>query len=183
MHSCCAIEQFCTCTHQASKFSERHHISAHRGPRSIYGRHAHKVAFQKSDLFFICVLRPLSNDIKIDETEIQAAKVRRTRRLFSVGSPSKQVSIYDLLNSEHGLQWMPLPEWMEQPFIQDDHMFRKISEICMQHLRRRYCGLTAHHVVSKFDGGTSTLYYTTSRSWSLPERGDPRLRRCGLAGL
>jgi len=93
------------------------------------------VAFQKSDLFFICVLRPLSNDIKIDETEIQAAKVRRTRRLFSVGSPSKQVSIYDLLNSEHGLQWMPLPEWMEQPFIQDDHMFSKISDICMKRLR------------------------------------------------
>jgi hypothetical protein len=67
---------------------------------------------------------------------------------------------------------MPLPEWMEQPFIPEDHMFRKISEICMQRLRRRYCGLTAHHVVSKFDGRASALYYTTSRSWSL-SGGDP----------
>lgn len=38
-------------------------------------RHAHNVAFQKSDLFFICMLRPVSSQIKIDETEIQAAKV------------------------------------------------------------------------------------------------------------
>ncbi|WVZ74361.1 hypothetical protein U9M48_022554 [Paspalum notatum var. saurae] len=97
-------------------------------------RHAHNVAFQKSDLFFICMLRPLSSDIKIDETEIQAAK------------------------------WMALAEFMEQPFVQEDHMFRKISDICVRRLRRRYCGLTAHHVVSKFDGGTSTLYYEPESS-------------------
>ncbi|KAJ1280256.1 hypothetical protein BS78_04G217000 [Paspalum vaginatum] len=103
-------------------------------------RHAHNVAFQKSDLFFICMLRPLSGDIKIDETEIQAAK------------------------------WMALPEFMEQPFVQDDHMFRKISDIWVRRLRRRYCGLTAHHVVSKFDGGTSTLYYNVGEPET--ERGD-----------
>ncbi|CAL4967936.1 unnamed protein product [Urochloa decumbens] len=102
-------------------------------------RHAHNVAFHKSDLFFICMLRPLSGDIRIDEAEIQAAK------------------------------WMPLPEFMEQPFVQEDHMFRKISDICVRRLRRRYCGLTAHHVVSKFDGGASTLYYNAAEH----ERGDP----------
>ncbi|KAG8065601.1 hypothetical protein GUJ93_ZPchr0004g38513 [Zizania palustris] len=58
-------------------------------------RHAHNVAFQKSDLFFICMLRPVSNKIKIDETEIQAAK------------------------------WMPLEEFVKQPFIQEDHMFQR----------------------------------------------------------
>ncbi|WVZ74376.1 hypothetical protein U9M48_022564 [Paspalum notatum var. saurae] len=100
-------------------------------------RHAHNVAFQKSDLFFICMLRPLSSDINIDETEIQAAK------------------------------WMALAEFMEQPFVQEDHMFRKISDICVRRIRRRYCGLTAHHVVSKFDGGTSTLYYEPESSGDL----------------
>ncbi|XP_062219817.1 nudix hydrolase 8-like [Phragmites australis] len=95
-------------------------------------RHAHNVAFQKSDLFFICMLRPLPGDIKIDEVEIQAAK------------------------------WMPLAEFIEQPFIQDDHMFKKIADICMQRLRERYCGLTAHSVISKFDGGTSTLYHNVA---------------------
>ncbi|GJN02159.1 hypothetical protein PR202_ga19483 [Eleusine coracana subsp. coracana] len=95
-------------------------------------RHAHKVAFQKSDLFFICMLRPVSNEIKIDETEIQAAK------------------------------WMPLEEFVKQPFIQEDHMFQKIMDICIQRLRKCYCGLTAHNVVSKFDGRTSTLYYNVA---------------------
>ncbi|XP_062184811.1 nudix hydrolase 8-like isoform X1 [Phragmites australis] len=92
-------------------------------------RHAHNVAFQKSDLFFICMLRPVSSEIKIDETEIQAAK------------------------------WMPLEEFVKQPFIQEDHMFQKIMDICLQRLRKCYCGLTAHHVVSRFDGRASTLYY------------------------
>lgn len=63
-------------------------------------RHAHNVAFQKSDLFFVCVLRPLSNDIKIDETEIQAAKVRYAALACSVvqrwlaRSPSKTEHVY-----------------------------------------------------------------------------------------
>jgi hypothetical protein len=64
---------------------------------------------------------------------------------------------------------MPLPEFMEQPFVQDDHMFRKISDICVRRLRKRYRGgLTAHHVVSRFDGGASTLYYNVAAE---PERG------------
>uniref|UniRef100_A0ACD5UE67 Uncharacterized protein n=1 Tax=Avena sativa TaxID=4498 RepID=A0ACD5UE67_AVESA len=92
-------------------------------------RHAHNVAFQKSDLFFMCMLRPVSSAIKIDETEIQAAK------------------------------WMPLEELVKQPFIQEDHMFQKIMDICIQRLRKCYCGLTAHNLVSKFDGRASTLYY------------------------
>ncbi|KAJ0771039.1 putative hydrolase [Helianthus annuus] len=39
-------------------------------------RHAHNVAFEKSDLFFICMLRPVSSEIKIDDLEVQAAKVK-----------------------------------------------------------------------------------------------------------
>ncbi|XP_018679909.2 nudix hydrolase 8 [Musa acuminata AAA Group] len=92
-------------------------------------RHAHHLAFGKSDLFFICMLRPLSNEIKIDEQEIEAAK------------------------------WMPLNEFMEQPLIQDDNMFRKIIDICIARLGKRYCGLAAHQVISKFDGRSSSLYY------------------------
>jgi hypothetical protein len=38
-------------------------------------RHAHLVAFEKSDLLFVCMLKPLSSEITIDEKEIQAAKV------------------------------------------------------------------------------------------------------------
>ncbi|GMY29950.1 nudix hydrolase 8-like isoform X1 [Fagus crenata] len=92
-------------------------------------RHAHNVAFQKSDLFFICMLRPLSTQIIVDDLEIQAAK------------------------------WMPLVEFVEQPLIQEDSMFKKIIDICIARLGKRYCGLSAHKLVSKFDGKLSSLYY------------------------
>lgn len=59
-------------------------------------------------------------------------------------------------------QWMPLEEFVKQPFIQEDHMFQKILDICIQRLRKCYCGLTPHHVVSKFDDRTSTLYYNVA---------------------
>lgn len=38
-------------------------------------RHAHRVAFEQSDLLFVCMLKPLSSEITIDEKEIEAAKV------------------------------------------------------------------------------------------------------------
>ncbi|XP_062073912.1 nudix hydrolase 8-like [Humulus lupulus] len=92
-------------------------------------RHVHNVAFEKSDLFFICMLRPLSTQIVVDDLEIQAAK------------------------------WMPLVEFVEQPLIQEDSMFRKIMDICIARLGKRYCGLSSHQLISKFDGKPSTLYY------------------------
>lgn len=45
-------------------------------------RHAHNVAFEKSDLFFICMLRPISTEIKIDDLEVQAAKVKWVNNLL-----------------------------------------------------------------------------------------------------
>ncbi|CAJ2663998.1 unnamed protein product [Trifolium pratense] len=92
-------------------------------------RHVHNVAFEKSDLFFICMLRPLSSKITVDDLEIEAAK------------------------------WMPLVEFVEQPLIQEDSMFKKIVDIFIARLGKRYCGLSTHQVVSKFDGKISSLYY------------------------
>ncbi|XP_068650512.1 nudix hydrolase 8-like [Aristolochia californica] len=92
-------------------------------------RHAQRVAFGKSDLFFICMLKPHSTHILVDNLEVQAAK------------------------------WMPLDEFIAQQIVQGDNMFQKIVDICVARLRRRYCGLTAHHVISEFDGKSSSLYY------------------------
>ncbi|KAK2993931.1 hypothetical protein RJ640_012909 [Escallonia rubra] len=92
-------------------------------------RHAHNVAFEKSDLFFICMLKPLSTQIMADDLEIQAAK------------------------------WMPLVEFVEQPLIHGDCMFKMIIDICIARMGKRYCGLSVHKVVSKFDDRLSTLYY------------------------
>ncbi|XP_044476569.1 nudix hydrolase 8-like [Mangifera indica] len=92
-------------------------------------RHAHHLAFEKSDLFFICMLTPLSAEIQVDDFEIQAAK------------------------------WMPLAEFVEQPLIQEDSMFKKVIDISIARLKKRYCGLFPHRLVSTFDGQTSSLYY------------------------
>ncbi|KAG5588953.1 hypothetical protein H5410_039467 [Solanum commersonii] len=94
-------------------------------------RHVHDVAFQKSDLFFVCLLRPLSKQIMVDDLEIQDAK------------------------------WMPLVEFVEQPLIQEDDMFKKIIDIFIARLGKRYCGLSVHQLVSKFDDKLSTLYFNT----------------------
>ncbi|XP_050376250.1 nudix hydrolase 8 [Argentina anserina] len=92
-------------------------------------RHAHNVAFEKSDLFFICMLKPVSTQIIVDDLEIEAAK------------------------------WMPLAEFVEQPLVKEDSMFKKVISICIARLGKRYCGLSSHQVVSKFDGRLSSSYY------------------------
>ncbi|XP_068649234.1 nudix hydrolase 8-like [Aristolochia californica] len=92
-------------------------------------RHAHQAAFEKSDLLFICMLKPQSFEISIDESEIEAAK------------------------------WMPLDEFLCQPFYQDDCMSKKVIDMCVANYENRFKGLTAHHVLSKLDGNLSYLYY------------------------
>ncbi|XP_057520302.1 nudix hydrolase 8 [Amaranthus tricolor] len=92
-------------------------------------RHAQNVAFEKSDLFFICMLKPLTTQITVDDHEIVAAK------------------------------WMPLVEFVKQPWIQEDSMLKKVTDIFIAKLGKKYCGLYAHHLISKFDDRLSTLYY------------------------
>ncbi|KAK6944889.1 Pre-nudix hydrolase domain [Dillenia turbinata] len=97
-------------------------------------RHVHLVAFEKSDLLFVCMLKPLSFEITIDEKEIQAAK------------------------------WMSLDELVEQPFYTEDQMSRKIIDICMARFEDRSLGFNPHQLVSKIDGKLTFLYYHNSTS-------------------
>ncbi|XP_073283544.1 nudix hydrolase 8-like isoform X2 [Primulina huaijiensis] len=98
-------------------------------------RHAHNVSFEKSDLFFVCMLRPLSTAIRVHDHEIQEAK------------------------------WMPLEDFVNQPLIQEDSMFKKIIDICTARLEKRYCGLSVHRLFSKFDGKLSSLYFNIVKDW------------------
>lgn len=95
-------------------------------------RHAHMLAFDKSDILFVCMLRPLSYEIAIDEKEIQAA------------------------------MWMPLDEFVGQPFYEEDHLSRKVIGACVAASEDRYSGFTAHELTSKLDGQSSLLYYDCS---------------------
>ncbi|KAK3210585.1 hypothetical protein Dsin_015291 [Dipteronia sinensis] len=93
-------------------------------------RHVHLVAFENSDILFVCMLEPLSSEITIDDKEIQDAK------------------------------WMPLDEFVGQPFYVDDHMSRKVIDVCVKAYEDRYNGFVARHLTSKLDGKLSCLYYS-----------------------
>ncbi|KAG6413894.1 hypothetical protein SASPL_126609 [Salvia splendens] len=92
-------------------------------------RHVHRVAFEKSDLLFVCMLKPLSLEIQIDENEIEDAK------------------------------WISVDELLSQQFYKEDEMLKRVMEICMAANDKKYSGFEAHRVVSKFDGKMSYLYY------------------------
>ncbi|KAI4995805.1 hypothetical protein ZWY2020_037893 [Hordeum vulgare] len=62
-------------------------------------RQSHKAYFEKLDLFFVCILRPLSVDITKQESEIEDA------------------------------QWMPVEEFAAQPFVQKYELVKYILEV------------------------------------------------------
>ncbi|KAJ8754384.1 hypothetical protein K2173_002835 [Erythroxylum novogranatense] len=70
----------------------------------------HQTFFGKSDLFFVCVLQPLSFDIKKQESEVEAA------------------------------QWMPIESYAAQPYNQRHESFKYVSEICLAKSRGEYNG-------------------------------------------
>ncbi|KAE8704298.1 Nudix hydrolase 7 [Hibiscus syriacus] len=89
---------------------------------------SHKAFFEKSDLFFLCMLRPLSFDIQKQELEIEAA------------------------------QWMPFAEYASQPFAQKHELFKYINELCLAKVDRYYAGFSPRPTVSMFRDQPSCLY-------------------------
>ncbi|XP_022882505.1 nudix hydrolase 8-like [Olea europaea var. sylvestris] len=79
-------------------------------------RHVHQVAFEKSDLLFVCMLKPLSFIIKIDENEIQDAK------------------------------WITLDKLISQQFYEEDQMLKRVIEVCMATYENRYSGFISHQL-------------------------------------
>lgn len=75
-------------------------------------RQSHKIFFGKSDLFFVCMLKPLSLDIQAQESEIEAA------------------------------QWMPWDEYTNQPFVQTHELLKYIVQICAVKTDKDYSGFT-----------------------------------------
>ncbi|KAL6284275.1 hypothetical protein ACE6H2_015204 [Prunus campanulata] len=91
-------------------------------------RQSHKSFFEKSDLFFLCMLHPLTFDIEKQELEIEAAK------------------------------WMPLEEYAAQPVTQKHALFKYILELGSAKLDRDYAGFSPLHITSVFDDKLSFLY-------------------------
>ncbi|KAL5575821.1 hypothetical protein UlMin_017520 [Ulmus minor] len=73
---------------------------------------SHKLFFEKSDLYFLCKLRPLSFEIQKQELEIEAAT------------------------------WMPFEEYAAQPYVQSDEFLQLINDICRSKTDGAYTGFS-----------------------------------------
>ncbi|RDX62974.1 Nudix hydrolase 2, partial [Mucuna pruriens] len=91
-------------------------------------RQSHMSFFDKSDLFFVCLLRPLSSDIQIQEVEIEAA------------------------------QWMPFDEYAAQPFMEKHELLKYINDIYSTKIDGQYSGFTPISTTSNFSELKSYLY-------------------------
>lgn len=92
-------------------------------------RQFHKSFFEKSDLFFLCMMQPLSFDIQKQELEIEAA------------------------------QWMPIEEYAAQPFAQKHSLYKYISDLCLAKVDRGYSGFSPQPITSFFNDQVSYLYF------------------------
>ncbi|XP_042479297.1 nudix hydrolase 2-like isoform X2 [Macadamia integrifolia] len=91
-----------------------------------------KTFFEKSDLFFFCMLRPRSFEIQMQELEIEAA------------------------------QWMPLEEYAAQPFIQEHILLKYGVNICFAKIVKGYGGFSGVPIRSSFSTKSSSLYLNST---------------------
>ncbi|XP_030930478.1 nudix hydrolase 10-like [Quercus lobata] len=105
-------------------------------------RQSHKLFFQKSDLFFICMMHPLSSDIKKQDLEIEAA------------------------------QWMPFEEYAAQPVAQDHQLYKYIAELCLAKEQGEYTGLSPVPITSIFHKDLSYLYLNSQHLNQSPVSSD-----------
>ncbi|EPS65799.1 hypothetical protein M569_08976, partial [Genlisea aurea] len=91
-------------------------------------RQSHRAYFDKSDLFFVCLLEPLSFDIHPQEAEIEAA------------------------------QWMAYEEYAAQAFNQKSKILQLLAEVCEARRNNRYSGFSAVSTSADYSKGGSHLY-------------------------
>ncbi|MED6175266.1 hypothetical protein PIB30_076855 [Stylosanthes scabra] len=75
-------------------------------------RQSHQTFFQKSDLFFACLLQPYSFNIQRQASEIAAA------------------------------QWMPIKDYVAQPFVRENELFDLLTKIWLSKVDKNYTGFS-----------------------------------------
>ncbi|KAL8104217.1 hypothetical protein AgCh_028444 [Apium graveolens] len=91
-------------------------------------RQSHKAFFQKSDLFFVCMLEPISFDIQKQDLEIEAA------------------------------EWMPFEEYAAQPFVKKHELLKYLVDICLAKKDGKYTGFAPVPTTSTFSKEKNFLY-------------------------
>ncbi|KAL4311895.1 hypothetical protein GQ457_01G043670 [Hibiscus cannabinus] len=94
-------------------------------------RQSHKVLFEKSDIFFLCLLEPLSSEIQKQESEIEAAK------------------------------WMPFEEYAAQPFVQKHELFKCSVDIFLATKDGNYSGFSPLPTSTAFSDENNYMYFNT----------------------
>ncbi|KAH1092628.1 hypothetical protein GYH30_038709, partial [Glycine max] len=103
-------------------------------------RHADNSLFRKSELFFLCMLRPLStDDIKKQDLEIDRC-CQGIQSFFNL----------------FGLDWMPFEEYAAHTEMHEP--FKYENELCLAKLERFYAGFSPRHISSYFKEQLSYLY-------------------------
>ncbi|CAH8387820.1 unnamed protein product [Eruca vesicaria subsp. sativa] len=100
-------------------------------------RQSHKAFLkQKTDLFFLCVLSPRSYEITEQKSEILEAK------------------------------WMPIKEYVEQPWNQKKEMFKIMADICQKKCDEDYVGFSTVETVTG-SGKKSFVYCNADHAKNL----------------
>ncbi|KAK1435581.1 hypothetical protein QVD17_01347 [Tagetes erecta] len=88
----------------------------------------HNVFFGKSEVLFLCMMRPLSFEIQIQETEIEAAR------------------------------WMPLEEYASQLSVQEHGLRKCIKDLCLAKIKSGYTGFSPLPLTTDSNGNPSYIY-------------------------
>ncbi|KAK4369298.1 hypothetical protein RND71_013090 [Anisodus tanguticus] len=91
-------------------------------------RQSHKSFFGKSDLFFICMLKPLNFTIHKQDSEIEDAK------------------------------WMPIEEYAGQPKLNQSELSKTIAKICVAKKEKQYTGFSALPTTTGHSSKKSYIY-------------------------
>ncbi|XP_060190433.1 nudix hydrolase 2-like isoform X2 [Lycium barbarum] len=91
-------------------------------------RQSHKSFFGKSDLFFICMLKPLNFIIHKQDSEIEEAK------------------------------WMPIEEYAAQPKLNQSELSKTIAKICVAKKEKQYTGFSALPTTTGHSSKKSYIY-------------------------
>ncbi|XP_023634713.1 nudix hydrolase 10 isoform X2 [Capsella rubella] len=89
----------------------------------------HESFFAKSDLFFVCLLRPTSFDIQKQDLEIEAA------------------------------QWMRFEDSACQPITHKNDFFKAIHRICSMKMEKSYTGFSTKPITTFIDDKLGYLYW------------------------
>ncbi|KAL1202862.1 Nudix hydrolase 10 [Cardamine amara subsp. amara] len=100
----------------------------------------HESFFAKSDLFFVCLLRPTSFDIQKQDLEIEAA------------------------------QWMRFEDSASQPITQKNELFKVLHRICSMKMEKSYTGFSTKRITTFFDDKRINLEKENTINRSEPKK-------------